>query len=616
MEHQTDNRASAAPDGVRRIESEDDARALAHRLLTPGLRSWPVVVLTIAGGHDEPFGDPEEIKEAVGDLAEVVLMPTSDVSWAFSEAMPPGTQVYGGAGRVYPVQHEWASAPERSRLRFAYSPADRRRVTDLLINDALQAAVAAGLVGASTRRPNVQQRSGVVQGVIGSRALVTLDDGTLATVWEELTVPGVPLEQVLTRGQRVTGAYDPVSRRLDVRDALRFLDPTSAARVVADTYRAGDVVLADVVSVTDDVVGLRLMPGLTVDVPRELVTSNPQDTLGGLFTVGEVVACRVDSVDPVRLRLDDVDDEETPRSPPSLLPDGPPWLRLPDPPPPPPPPAPVPAPATAPADVRAPAAPPVDVTPRPPHRRPTPLDLAARARLALNGSALTGRPTGVPAQARGPSAEELRNELAAERATRTGLAEELRQLRERAAQLEEELLAAGQRIRRLQTRYREADRARQQAVKRLKALQSQIEQARDEEAPAFLDPEEQFRYEVYREWVRRIPAAEKADKPLAEYTLGDEFLSSLDELEGISRDKVVAVVVEVLTGQVQHLAGREPHQLRAGPAGSRYVTREDGATCWRVALQRDTAAARRLHYWRTRDGYELSRVVLHDDYRP
>lgn len=36
---------------------------------------------------------------AVGNLAEVVLMPTSDVCWASSREMPPGTQVYGGAGR-------------------------------------------------------------------------------------------------------------------------------------------------------------------------------------------------------------------------------------------------------------------------------------------------------------------------------------------------------------------------------------------------------------------------------------------------------------------------------------------------------------------------------------
>jgi hypothetical protein len=78
----------------------------------------------------------------------------------------------------------------------------------------------------------------------------------------------------------------------------------------------------------------------------------------------------------------------------------------------------------------------------------------------------------------------------------------------------------------------------------------------------------------------------------------------------------VAVVVEVLTGQAPHLPGRDAHQLRTGDAGSRYVNRADGATCWRVALQQDTAAARRLHYWRIRDRYELSRVVLHDNFRP
>ena len=103
-------KAGAPPPEVRRVGSVAEARELAHRLLTPG-RLWPVVVLTIPGGHDEPFGDPAEIKEAVGDLADVVLMPTSDVSWAFSHEMPPMTQVYGGAGRVYPVDHGWVIWP-------------------------------------------------------------------------------------------------------------------------------------------------------------------------------------------------------------------------------------------------------------------------------------------------------------------------------------------------------------------------------------------------------------------------------------------------------------------------------------------------------------------------
>ncbi|HEX5542247.1 MAG TPA: hypothetical protein VFX60_11915 [Micromonospora sp.] len=596
---------AAPPAGVSRIASEEEASALALRLLKPG-RRWPVVVLTIAGGHDEPFGDAEEIKAAVGDLAEVVLMPTSGISWAFSDVMPDLTQVYGGAGRVYPVDHDWVNIPSRSRLRFAYSPQDRRRVTDLLINDALEAAMAAGLVEARTS-PNVHQRSGTVQGVIGSRALVTLDDGTPATVWEELTVPGVPLERVVAKGQAVTGLYDPVSRRLDLRGALRYTDGASAEAAVVSAYQAGDLVLADVAAVADDMVSLRLLPGLAVDVDRDAVTSNPNDTLRGLFSLGEVVVCRVTTLEPLRLRLDDVDDDELPEPAPGLLPDGPSWLRLPDPELEPPAVPEVPRPAVA---LRPPAAP--VVAPR----RPTPLDLARKGAVPASRAAAPRPVDGAAVERERARVTELTNELAAEQATRRALAEELTRLRDRAADLEDELATATQKVERLQSRYRNADLARQRAVRQLKAAQSRIEQPQIGDSPAFADPEEQFRYEVYCEWARRVPAGDKDEKPLADYVLAPGFLQSVEEVAGISRAKVVAVVVEVLTGQVRHLPGRDAHQLRAGAAGSPYVTRSDGATCWRVALQRESAAARRLHYWRTRDGFEFSRVVLHDDYRP
>lgn len=603
------------PAEVRSIGSGAEARRLAHRLLTPG-RRWPVVVLTISAGHDEPFGDPEEIKEAVGDLAEVVLMPTSEVSWAFSGEMPALTQVYGGAGRVYPVDHGWVGTPSRSRLRFAYTPRDRPRITDQLINDTLAAAMAAGLVGPRTR-PGVQQRSGQVQGVIGSRALVTLDDNAPATVWEELTVQGVPLDRLLTKGQSVVGTYDPVSRRLDLRDAVRFTDPVDAERAVNEAYRIGDVVLADVAEVAEDAVRLRLLPELTIAVDRDAVTTNPMDLLTGLFTVGEIVACRVVALDPPRLRLDDVDDAESLKSAPSLLSDGPPWLCFPEPSPQPPaaslsptplpvapPPPPLSSVGPAPSSVGPKGAPTVP-------RQPTPLDLDRRR--------IPGGQPAAPRLASGVRLEELQQlgaELAAERATRRALADELAGLRLRAAELEEELAHANHSIEQLQTRYRNADRARQQAAKQLKSLQGRAEPPRDRADQLFLDAEEQFRYEVSCEWAQRIPAAEKAERPLAPYTLGPDFLASIDQAEGVSRAKVVAVVVEVLTGQVQRMGGRDLHRLRDGLAGSSYVSRPDGATCWRVALQRNAAAARRLHYWRTSHGYEFSRVVLHDDYRP
>jgi hypothetical protein len=134
----------------------------------------------------------------------------------------------------------------------------------------------------------------------------------------------------------------------------------------------------------------------------------------------------------------------------------------------------------------------------------------------------------------------------------------------------------------------------------------------------FWDPEEQFRYDVYLAWARRIPAAEKRDRLLHDYTLGEEFLPSLAGLDGIDRTKIVDVVVEVLTGLAETLEGRDMHVLRTAPSGGAPArVREDGATCWRVALQVKTPQARRLHFWRLKNGdVELSRVALHDDFRP
>jgi hypothetical protein len=588
--------------GVERITSADEAVALAARLTLPGRRARPTVVLTIAGNHTEPFGSPEEIEAHVGDLADVVLMPTSDVSWAFTGAMPPQTQVYGGAGRVYPVDHRWVANPALSPLRFAYAMTDRKRITERLINDALSAALAAGLLTPKAR-PGLTEREAKVLVVIGSRAMVTLDDGMPATVWEELTLPGVALDRLLRPKQTVRGVYDPVAKRLDLRGSLPAEPPVD--------YAGGDVVLADVAAVTEEVVRLRLVPGLVVDVRRAAVTGNPNDTLCELFTIGEVVVCRVVTAEPLALRLDDIDDDEVPLAAPALLDGGPPWLLPPSPaalatPDLPPSPGDLIPPDLLPslASVAIPDLP-RDPDPSAPPRRPSPLDLARRGPAGARPRPAASAPAEVGAldQERA-RVTALTNELAAERSTRIALAGELAGLRAQAADLESQLDRAERAVEKLQTRYRNADRKRQIADRRARTAE-------------FLDPEEQFRYEVRQEWAERIPATDKAERPLAAYTLGPEFLASLDRVEGVKRAKVVAVVVEVLTGLVQHLAGREPHQLREGSGGgSAYYSRADGATCWRVALQRDVPAARRLHYWRAGEKYELSRVALHDDFRP
>ena len=94
----------------------------------------------------------------------------------------------------------------------------------------------------------------------------------------------------------------------------------------------------------------------------------------------------------------------------------------------------------------------------------------------------------------------------------------------------------------------------------------------------FTDPVAQFRHEVHLQWDQRVGGANKDAWPLREYSLCEDF--------------------------------------PAAPGGAKQVVREDGATCWRVAVQCERAGARRSHYWMLGNAIELSRVVLHDDKMP
>lgn len=134
------------------------------------------------------------------------------------------------------------------------------------------------------------------------------------------------------------------------------------------------------------------------------------------------------------------------------------------------------------------------------------------------------------------------------------------------------------------------------------------------EVHGFTDADEQLRWEVYRAWVEQTRPEDKPARPLpGVWHVGPRFIESLS-LPGVSRDKVLSVVVHVLTGNPP----RETHVLRHALSGNApQVQREDGALAWRTPLQQNTPSARRLHWWRRQDGtIELSRVVLHDDYQP
>lgn len=491
--------------------------------------------------------------------------------------------MYGGAGRVYPVDLGWTSDPFQSPLHLAYDARGGERATSELIGDALRMARDAGLLSQGGTTAENRPTSGVVATLVEpSRAVVRLNDGSLATVWQELTADEIPLERLLHRGMPVTGTLDIDTGRLNVT-SMR------TGRDAVDRYEAGDVVLARVSAVRPDVVHLALHPEVVVPVQRHQVSDDPAEVLTALFTVGETVVARIASRDGDRiaLSLQDLDDDE-PLAAPPVLAGGPPWLLPPE--------------RPVHLSETAHETPPTTVEIAPP-LEPVPPAPAALPRGAVRNLSLT-------LEAAKAEIRRLEAELAAAHAALGPAEAERDQLNQLVAEQAAQLRALEDHTQRQRTQLRRYVTARKQQG-------GSAEPDGAPHGPLFADPEEQFRYEVYVEWATRITAGEKAERPLRDYVIGPEFLASVDKVEGVDRRKVVSVVVEVVTGLVEQLAGRDLHPLRTGPGGDDPpALRKDGAVCMRAALQRNTPSARQLHYWRMGDRIELSRVALHDDMRP
>lgn len=150
----------------------------------------------------------------------------------------------------------------------------------------------------------------------------------------------------------------------------------------------------------------------------------------------------------------------------------------------------------------------------------------------------------------------------------------------------------------------------------VRALRDQLAAATAAVPPVFADPADQFGHEVYLTWLAQVSEPDRPAQQLRDYTLGAEFIASLDA-DLIDRDRVLALVVEILTRTVFTNRAREPHGLRTSSVGNApQRERGDGALAWRAALRTRTPAAPRIHWWELPDGtVELAQAAHHDDYR-
>ena len=609
---------------IKRVTNTSEAEALAA-LLNGDTRTKPTVVVTVASGHTDPYADVERIAAEIGDLADLYLVTTGGHTWAFSNRMTPGTQVYGGAGRVYPIGLAWNVDLKQAPLRFAWNKSEGKKLTGQLIDDALDMAAAAGLFDSARTASTRERRAGTVRSIMSERALVDLGGGDMASVPPQLAQAGVPIERVLAPGMHVDGVLEKKSRWLDIRESR----PT--AEEALKTYAAGDVVPAEVRSVLAGSADLRLHPDVTVEVFRSDVTGDPDDDLQALLTPGEVVLARVVATGPKwRLSLREVREHDTAREALALYAGGPPWLD-PDAPPP----AVVDHVETVPEPQRLEPVEPVEALVKAASEAPP----EAPARPAVPTPAMMPRRRGepvravrpAPAPAPAPASAPEKEAAPAKKAAVQSMSLQVTAIKAEKAHLEAELAelrdqVSGLRNERVQFAKDLARAARQVETRDLELarMRSQLRRAKQRTAPpevalpVFADRERGFRHLVEAAWARRIPVGEQPTRPLPDFAIGDRFLDSVDALEGIALDKIADVVMEVLTGLAEQSTGRELHQLRTSAGGNAAPqSRPDGAVCYRVSMQIHTPSARRLHFWKCPDGtIELSRVVVHDDMEP
>ena len=594
------------------VLSGDESRSLAARL-NDSSRDRIVIVVTAPSGSAEPLIDVARIDHEVGDFADVFVMPTGDPSWEFASSMTPGTHVYGGAGRVYPAGLDWLADLGRSPLRFGSTVQEAARATTRLIHDAFSAAARAGY-GSASPAGRSSLATAVVQGTpTDTEAIVRMADGRYAAIKSAKILPGVPASRIFTRGMVVEGEHFAETGLFDVGAHM----PPAAPRL--EELQVDDVLPVFVTSVDFSSCSVDVLPGSSVTLLRERVTGSEEDDLCDLLSADEVVLARVGFATDGTLTLSmiGVDEGDLTRPALSVWPGGPAWLAWP-----------VIEPeldndhggldrgsperametlvaSAVPLSFAHPTLPvarqatPLDL--RPGASRPAPSNMGAGAPLRGGLSAVQTMSLSLDAARASLAAHEERANAAEERIRL--MAAELLRFETEASELRRRSERQDDELSRLKTRHRTTLTRERTGVASASGV-------------VFIDPEEEFRWQVYSAWVHRIPAGEKAARPLGDYSIGPEFLDSLGNIEGISVAKVAGVVVEVLTGLAESNASRRMHPLRMGAGGEESIVRRGGATCWRVALQTSTPAARRLHFWRSASGIELSRVVLHDDVRP
>lgn len=562
---------------------------LAHRIRAR--RDKHLVVISQRTDSDLLHLDAEYVSNELDGLADVVVVRGEAKTWELSAVLPEGWSVFGNSARAYPAQMS-SGTGNPTRYFVANRKGELKTTADALI----EMVESLPLPPLAQQHCCVQQeapaepaiRTGTITGFLGGgeRAIVSFPYGVNGTIRQEDVVPGVRLDWLLVAGQEVRGRLDPESNVLHLEAAVHI--PR-----LGQTYQWNSLVLCLVEEATSEAAKLAVLPGQTITIPLADISSNPMDQVDDLVTPGQVVAARLwQQCGRPKLSLIDVDDDEEPVPAPVLIAGGTPWLilgrdLLP--------------PTTAELDQRAEAAkaPVTDEV-----REPVPAVDVQRA----------GGPALKQAQLQLATLQAQMRRLHDEAERHGSAILEIAGLLAQVDQLENALQKQSEELDRLRTESRQ--KTAQLMTSRTRAQRAERSLSRIQlRSGQFASQEEQLRHELYLAWVERVSATEKSTLRLRDFAVGPKFAASFyGHSEGHQR-KALKALVDLLVGRAAKVQGRQLHQLRTGDGGddAPVVRAEDGAKCWRMAVEANTSAARRIHFWELPGGgIELHELVPHE----
>lgn len=624
---------------IQEVKNLRDVESLVA-LLFSKTRREPICVVSVPVGVSKLLFDLDRLQSETGDVCDTWIVKTGDLTKEFASRLPEKTEVYGGSARVYPPGTEWTLNPALTKMNFVYGDSQISKATERLISDIHAMAYLGGLYE-KTHTAATKTTGKVVSFLAGgTRAMIKLSSGAIATISQEFTFPEIPLEWVVKEGMELTGFYDQSQGRfqLDLEvvkpaDLLKwFPDRTVTWALVQDVDRQKAI--------------LAVHPRLPLVMEKAAMSSNPKDRVDLFLAIGDIVPVRVirNPQGNVALRMDDIDDDEVPIDSLPLIEDGLPWLT----------------------EDRAmwvgqeelnvesvedflaavglsiqedlePAAldlgllsPVIEAPAKPVGPMPGPGLKAVTAPIQMvqpDATEIFEVPPGVKPAVALSQANLRITALKAEVATlktqlkETRTQEALDRLYEQRYQITEVFEAREQ----YKSKYLLAREQLKETKAKLKLAQSgqptgplySVNRSRFFSNPAGAN--EWVLHEIQLAWIERLGPRERLSYPLPKnFSLGPQFSESIEELDNGQKNKAFKAVVDVLTSYATELDARNIHPLREGEgASAKDVIRSDGAICLRAYIEHKTASARRLHYWQKRDGsIELSRVVLHDDMNP